>query len=97
MRVISEAVRRDITRCVLPWHGNHPVLVRIERSQFLPIFSTPEKLRTAMAEAKITDYTIKQIEDGVDFLLSIAQQGIPVCLDLHRVNGKVRFHRVVLD
>jgi len=80
----------DLNGKLLPWAGR-PIIVTIEGRRMLPIFSTEEKLHTAMSETRITGYSIKVIDDGVDFMASMDEQGMPVCLDPYRHEGRMRF------
>jgi len=96
MRVVNpEAKTTDLTGCVMPWSDNRPLFVRIEGRYFIPIFSSPGKLHAQMQQMQVQDYVIKQITDGNDFLAGLTEQGVPVALDPHRENGKVRFHLCV--
>ncbi len=82
----------------MPWDPprNQPITVRIEGALWLPIFSTVERLKEQMAAAGCV-FSIKQIDDANDFLKSTVEQGIAVCLDLHHVDGKVRFARIATE
>ena len=98
MRQLSAARRLDITGYVLPWQAyrNQPLLVVIETETWLPIYSSSKRLKNSLREMKIRGCTIKQIDDGPDFLRSITEQGLRVCLDLRHENGNARFARVAL-
>lgn len=72
----------DLTGKFLPWRLDidQPVLLRIENTLFLPVYSTEEKLRSSMVIARQTRYKIKHIDDGRDFFDSVKGK-IRVCLD----------------
>ena len=65
-----------ITGNLMPWRLDceQPVLVFIEQIPFLPIFTTEARLRQTMQDIGISDYKIKQIEDGREFLESVIDQ-----------------------
>ena len=80
----------------VPWGPKGPVIVTIEgKIRFVPIYSTLEKLKEAMIEGGIADYKVKVIDDGAEFLKSVYELGIPVCMDVRRVGDTLRFALVV--
>ncbi len=95
MRALSDQVRNiNITGMFMPWNRDRPVMIRIEGQLFVPIYSAEDKLHASMLECGWrADYTIKQILDGRDFLNSLTEQGLPVCLDPHHVGEVTRFTR----
>lgn len=93
MRTRSDRRQLDISGNLLAVDGDHPVLVKIEGRDFLPIYSCVEKLEASMAEIGVTQYSIKVIDDVGEFMASMSEQNVPVCRDPHRVGDTdtVRF------
>lgn len=96
MRVLSAKGPVDLTGKLLPWIRQQPLSVTIEGHLMVPIFSTEAQLRAEMRAAKISDYSIKYVRDGVDLLESLTKRGIAVCLDPHRHEGRVIFNLCTL-
>jgi hypothetical protein len=87
-----------LTGKVLAWKNNNPVFASVldVPDSFVPVFDTPEMLHASMAERQITDYTIKQIDDGVDFVASIELGGARVMLNPRPgEGGRVRWTEVM--
>lgn len=90
----------DLTHALFPWDGESPCYLRMPDSEYLylPCFTSAEKLRAMMDQVGITGYTIKQIDDGSEFMTSFnvpEAKDIKVILDPHFVDGgKVRFLQV---
>ena len=90
----------DLTGALFPWEGEQPVFMRMPGSSYLylPCFTEVDKLRLIMARIGVFSYSVKQIEDGPDFLTSFDVPGaedIRVILDPHFLeDGKVRFTQV---
>jgi len=91
----------NLTGTVFPWDGTQPHFFMMPGSnyQYLPCFTDVDKLRDMMDRLHIQRYTIKQVEDGPDFLTSFDVPGaehIKVVLDPHFIEGgRVRFTQVV--
>lgn len=91
----------SITGALIPWDVDQPHFLTMPGSDFryLPCFSAIEKLQTLMEALEITNYTVKQIDDGMSFLSSVSgpeNQNVRVILDAHFVEGgRVRFTQVV--
>ncbi len=76
---------------------NNPQLVTFDGEKWLPIFGKLSDLYASMRELKVEHYSVKRIDDGLEFLASIAEnQGLRVCTDLRRENGKLRFKWIKL-
>ena len=91
----------DITGYLIPWdHAkNCPVCVNIEGTWWLPLFSTRERLETEMHRAGFDAKAIgiKKIDDVDEFLISTSVQDVPLAIDIHHVNGRVRFKTIPKD
>jgi hypothetical protein len=71
-----------------------PVLIEIEDTEFVPIFSTVEKLYKAMQFiGKEGQYKIKQIDDGELFLEEVLPH-YRIARDVRMENGKVRWTEI---
>jgi hypothetical protein len=82
----------SITGNLMPWNTDRPVMVIIEGQRFVPVYSSEDKLRASMVECGWDqEYTIKQVTDGRDFLDSLNEARVFVCLDPHLVDGVTRF------
>lgn len=101
---LPEAI--ELTGKLIPWYGmkahrtGQPALLSMPGSPslYLPCFSTEEKLRIFLAEAKVPFESIKMIENGVEFLDGIRESPEPVevILDPYFLpNGHVRFMQVL--
>lgn len=70
-RVSKRESNVDLNGYVFPWRldEDQPVLVQLEDTYFVVVFSTPAKL--AEARPQIGPHRIKQIEDSYEFLDSV--------------------------
>jgi hypothetical protein len=100
--VTGKLVSLNITGYLLPVHENRqPVLLQIEGAGddlFLPVFSTPEKLRAGMELAATAYDRIIQITDGREFLNSLKENTLKprVILDPYKhESGMIRFVEVI--
>lgn len=86
----------DITGYVFAWKIDRPQLITFDGERWLPIFANLEELLVCMTGLGVEGFTVKRIDDGLDFLASVAENnGIRVCTGLHRhENGRLRFHWV---
>lgn len=82
----------DISGCLIPWKDGQPALFHMvgSASTYLACFTTPELLRACFASIGKTFDSIKQIDDGPEFLSSIPDS-VVVVLDVRQVDGKTRF------
>lgn len=99
-------VPRDVnlTGALMPWKGEHPVLLGIPGSRYLylPCFTTEAKLRALMGRIAVDFRSIKVVTDETQFLAEIresasaANLNVKVILDPHFAhNGRVRFAEIV--
>lgn len=96
MKALSNLKTINIDGYLMALYDNDPsdpVLIVIEGQRFLPVYSTAEKLRESMNKINVTDYTIKQITDGRDFLDSVSNMN--VCADPYEHNGNTRFTNIL--
>lgn len=88
----------ELTGKIFPWDPStaQPVLTRMGDSKafYLSCFSKPEDLRATMTRLGITGYTIKQIQDGREFMSSIpstyGEGPLHVILDPYPVPDGIR-------
>jgi len=92
----------SFTGKIFPWDPvtQQPVLLSMPGSTafYLPCFSKKEGLQAVMQHIRFADYTIKLIQDGGEFRLSILEAvggTVHLILDPYIVEGKVRFSQVV--
>lgn len=86
-----------LTGLLFAWRNGQPVLVHVIGSlQFhLFLFDSAEKLREELASIGAAFDSIKQVDDGPEFLASIPPE-IVVALNLHHTKeGKVRYTQVL--
>lgn len=85
----------SLTGCLIPWKGGQPVFMSMPGSplSYLATFTTEAKLRAVMVEIGIEIDSIKNIDDGTEFLSSIPLD-VPVIIDPHRVGDKTRWTEV---
>ena len=65
-----------LTGMLMPWLGvGQPALVHLQGVDssvfYLPLFEDPDSLRSVLARAGVDFDSIKQVEDGPEFLASI--------------------------
>ncbi len=97
MQRLSEPYFRDITGTFMPWLKGQPVVIHIEGEIFVPVFSSVGKLHASVKDFGDPGcYSIKVVDNGNDFLASINEAGISVCLDPHRDGKVTRFTLCVL-
>lgn len=67
----------ELTGWLLPWRNGQPVLIELPGApaSAVPVFDAPEDLRRCMADVGVTNYTIKQVTDGIDFAASVEEGG----------------------
>lgn len=78
----------DLSGALLPWRGDGPLYLAVNRPAYrycLPCFRDVDALRMFMIRAGVTDYEIKQIDVGAEFLNSFEGSNIRVLLDPERV------------
>jgi hypothetical protein len=88
----------DLTGMLIPWAGGQPVLLNMmgvdSSVQYLPLFSEPEPLEAVLAQAGVGFESIKQVDDGPEFLDSIPVEIIVITDLRYTPEGKIRFHQV---
>lgn len=62
--------------------------------QYLPLLSDGGQLESALSQAGVSYESIKQVEDGPDFLDSIPVEIIVITDLRHTPEGKIRFHQI---
>lgn len=80
---------------LLMWKTGQPVLLRVagQRGNCIPVFSSRETLDRAAREIALLAYeSIKQIDDGQQFLEDMRAQNVRIIVDPHfGQNGRVRY------
>jgi hypothetical protein len=76
---------------VFPWHNDQPVFACLvdNPATFVPVFDDPDLLHANMRDRGIRNYTIKKIDDGLDFLASLEEGGVRVMLNPRQEGPKV--------
>lgn len=77
----------DITGYLLPWRPENaqPQLLRIEGKVFVSIYPDEAALDAGMRSLDVTGYTVKRIDDGVDFAARLTEGGVRICINARRV------------
>lgn len=86
-----------LTGCLIPWGRGQPVLAHIMGlpSVFhLMVFSEEEKLKSFMSQAGIPFESVKQIDDGTEFLSSIPDDIVIIQNPRFTSEGKIRYLQV---
>jgi hypothetical protein len=99
MKRLSKPKSISIIGYVMALYDNNPstpVLITIEEEMWFPIYSTVDKLEASMKLIGATNYTIKQITNGSDFLESIGD-AVMICADPYIYCGNTRFTLVKLN
>ena len=91
----------NLTGVVFPWNDNRPVGIMIEDVEFVALYTTVEKLKDSIELMGVKEYSIKQVQDGPEFLSSFEGTGLRIALDpylhIHEEHGPVtRFMEVKL-
>lgn len=72
---------REVTirGCVVPWRNGGPVVLEMTGTSdwFVPMFSTAEALKASMRMLDVDYQSIKQIDDGRQFLEGLAESETP--------------------
>jgi hypothetical protein len=91
----------EVTGCLTPFKDGQPWFIRMPNnpSFWVAVFSTKDKLEASCAELGITDYTIKQVTDGRDFIKSIVEGGVRIMRDPYAVRSenKTRWTEIILE
>ena len=91
----------DLTGKIFAWAHGQPVFINMPGSShlYLPLFDTREELEEVMTKAGAKWRSIKQVEDGAEFLSTLLQQKnlgegseLKIITNIsHLPNGRVRF------
>lgn len=93
---VGELKPVSLTDKLIPFIGTQPHFMGVTGSSdlYLPCFDKQEQLEEIMEKVEITEYTIKRIENGAEFLESIPAD-IKVALNFRILeNGKVRWTEI---
>lgn len=90
----------DITGCLSPFKGTQPCCVRLPDNddRWVAVFSTQKRLEKTCLELCISDYNIKQITNGSDFISSILEAGLRIMLNPYLVieENKTKWTEITL-
>ncbi len=92
----------DLTGALLPWDTTkkQPCFLRMPDSEYLyiPCFTSIDQLRAMMVQIGVTEYRVKQVDDGREFMSSF---DIPQARDIRVIlnpryiaPGRIRFTQV---
>jgi len=100
-RVSDTVYLVQLTGCLLPWrHWGQPATIGIVgggNQLYVPVFTTVEKLRALMETYTVRYESIKQVDEGREFALSVFESGLGIVLDPHRKeNGMIGYLNVWL-
>ena len=90
----------DLNGQLIPWRLEYrqPQLIDIEGQPFVPIFSDEPALDALMATLGVSDYEIRMIDDGRDFMDSLTEAGVKGCFNVYCIEGgKLRYTEVHMD
>lgn len=87
-----------LTGMLMPWKDGQPALLHMLGTEasvyYLPLFEDPDQLRAVLARADVPFESIKQVEDGGEFLDSVPPDIVVVVNPRFTDEGKVRFFQV---
>lgn len=98
--LLSELGPIEITGYFSPFHRNdQPWLVQMQDSSdyWLLIFSSVNALEYHCEKMGMTEYKIKHIDDGFDFIQSVREGGVRIMANPYFINGKTRWTEVLLE
>lgn len=93
---VGELKPVDLSGKLIPFKNGQPVFMSLGPlpDLYLPCFDNKEQLEGVMEEVSVTDYTIKQIDDGIEFIDSIPEE-IKIALNFRRMpSGKTRWTEI---
>lgn len=73
-----------------------PQLIDIEGKWFVAVFPDENQLAKGMIALKVERYTIKKIDDAIEFVRSCIESGVTVCVNLHRVGARLGYTEIRL-
>lgn len=78
---------------LIPFVNDQPVIINMPgvTMQFVPFYSTVEKLYESMRYMGYDDYNIKQVDNIKECVSSIVDYGLRVMLDPYIHNGNTRW------
>lgn len=87
-----------LTGMLMPWANGQPVLLNMmgvgAMVLYLPLFDDPDQLRSVLERAGVGFESIKQVEDGPEFLDSVPRDIIIVVNLRFTEEGRIRYHQV---
>ena len=92
--LISELRPYNITGFLSPFHpNNQPCLVQMpdNPNYWALAYSNVEALENSCKYLGFTDYKIKHIDDGFEFVKSLSDFGVRVMANPYMINGKTRW------
>jgi len=90
-----------LTGGLIPWHDDQPVLLRMPLSDldYFPVFSSKELLEDTLGKAGIPFTSIKQVENGPEFLTTFTEEHrrtMKLIFDpFFMSTGRIRFTQVL--
>ena len=89
----------ELTGKLFPWSQEQPVLLQMPGSSalYLPCFSSAKGLREVLGRSRVGFGSIKQIDDGREFLSSIPGAIVVIVDPRYTEQGRVRFTQVLRD
>lgn len=90
-KMLSNPKSIRVTGCLSPFREDgQPVFFQMPDNPnfWVAVFTTKDKLEESCADLGITDYTIKQVTDGKDFVESIVENGVRIMLDPYAIRSE---------
>lgn len=93
----------DLSGVLLPWANRSPIYVRASTPDqyYLPCFTGIDNLRDFLLSAKVFEYEVKRVGNGVEFLQSFVGSNITIVLNPTQLPEDqpliVKFHLPVTD
>lgn len=89
-----------VTGCFMAWHAKGPIMILIEGTPWLAIFSTRERLDEAMRIMLEPEqrYRVESIKDGgVAFLKELQERGLRIALNPRLHEGNTQYSRLKIQ
>jgi len=100
-KLLSKPRSISVTGCLSPFRDGQPCFIQMPGNPhfWVAVFTNKDKLEESCADLGITDYTIKQVTDGKDFIESIVEGGVRIMLDPYAVRSenKTRWTEIILE